>query len=89
MASRSSPGATDQTDGSLLRLMTDQIDEPARPTPDRSRRTRLAARARRAGLFVAGVAAAFVAVALYGVLVPAPRALTQADIQQGVDQALA
>jgi len=89
VASRSSPGATDQTDGSLLRLMTDQIDEPARPTPDRSRRTRLAARARRAGLFVAGVAAAFVAVALYGVLVPAPRALTQADIQQGVDQALA
>jgi len=69
--------------------MTDQIDEPARPVPDRSRRARLAARARRAGLFVAGVAAAFIAIIVYGVLVPAPHPLTQDDIQQGVDQALA
>ncbi|MGH2465007.1 MAG: hypothetical protein ACRDGI_06065, partial [Candidatus Limnocylindrales bacterium] len=38
---------------------------------------------------MAGIVAAFLAIALYSALVPGPRPLTDADIQQGVDQALA
>ncbi len=71
--------------------MTHQIDASApAPNPEPSRRrTRIAARARRTGTFAAGILAAFIAILAYGLLVPAPRPLTQADIQQGVDQALA
>ncbi|HLY15425.1 MAG TPA: trypsin-like peptidase domain-containing protein [Candidatus Limnocylindrales bacterium] len=71
--------------------MTDQIDASARP-PDPGnarRRTRIAARARRTGLFAAGILAAFIAILVYGFVFPLPRQLTQADIQSGVDQALA
>jgi S1-C subfamily serine protease len=71
--------------------MTDQIDASARP-PDPGtvrRRTRIAARARRSSAFAAGILAAFIAILVYGLVFPAPRQLTQADIQQGVDEALA
>jgi S1-C subfamily serine protease len=71
--------------------MTDQIDASARP-PDPGtprRRARIAARAKRSSVFVAGIVAAFLAIALYGALFPGPRPLTETDIQQGVDQALA
>jgi S1-C subfamily serine protease len=71
--------------------MTDQIDASARP-PDPGtprRRARITARAKRSGAFVGGIVAAFLAIALYGALFPGPRPLTETDIQQGVDQALA
>jgi S1-C subfamily serine protease len=71
--------------------MTDQIDASARP-PDPGtprRRARITARAKRSGAFVGGIVAAFLAIALYSALFPGPRPLTQTDIQQGVDQALA
>ncbi len=53
------------------------------------RRDRFGARARKPALFGAGVAAAFVAIAIYGVVVPGPQPLTAQDVQQGVQQALA
>jgi S1-C subfamily serine protease len=71
--------------------MTDQIDASARP-PDPGtprRRARITARAKRSGAFVGGIVAAFLAIALYSALFPGPRPLTQTDIHQGVDQALA
>ncbi len=71
--------------------MTDQIDAAARPPePGAShRRARITGRAKRSGAFVAGIAAAFLAIVLYSAVVPGPRPLTATDIQQGVDQALA
>jgi S1-C subfamily serine protease len=71
--------------------MTDQIDASARPPgPGAPRRgARVAATARRGTPFIAGIVAAFLALALYSALVPGLRPLTQSDIQQGVDQALA
>jgi S1-C subfamily serine protease len=71
--------------------MTDQMDASARP-PDPGtphRRARITARAKRSSAFVGGIVAAFLAIALYGALFPGPRPLTETDIQQGVDQALA
>ena len=62
--------------------MTDQIDASARPPDPRTR-------AKRSSAFVAGIVAAFLAIALYSALFPGPRPLTETDIQQGVDQALA
>jgi S1-C subfamily serine protease len=71
--------------------MTDQIDASARPPgPESSRRVaRLARGTRRSTPFVAGIVAAFLAIALYSALFPGPRPLTETDIQQGVDEALA
>jgi len=71
--------------------MTDQIDASARAPEPRSprRAARVAAGARRGTPFVAGIVATFLALALYAALFPGPRPLTQTDIQQGVDQALA
>ena len=42
-----------------------------------------------AGLFASGVAAALLAIALYGVLVPGPHQLTQGDVTDSVARALA
>ena len=39
--------------------------------------------------FVLGMAAALSAVALYGMFVPGPRALTQQDVASGISRALA
>ena len=49
----------------------------------------VARRVRMAGLFLSGVAAALLAIALYGVLVPGPRQLTQGDVNDSVARALA
>jgi S1-C subfamily serine protease len=64
------------------------------PTPTqaeqwRLRFQRLRARARKAVPFVMGVLAAFVALALYGILFPGPAPLTQNDVSQTVANALA
>ena len=40
-------------------------------------------------MFAGGILAAFIAILVYGLVFPAPRQLTQTDIQAGVDQALA
>ncbi len=71
--------------------MTDQIDESARPPESgRLRRTaRLAARVRRGTPFVGGVLATFLAIMLYSALFPGSKPLTSADVQQGVQEALA
>ncbi len=61
---------------------------PARGTRNR-RRDRLRASLPRTALFGAGVVAAFVAIAIYGLLAPGPRPLTAQDVQTGVQQALA
>jgi S1-C subfamily serine protease len=52
-------------------------------------RARPGAGARRWALFVAGVGAAFLAVALYGALTQGPAALTTKDVQANIDHALA
>jgi S1-C subfamily serine protease len=52
-------------------------------------RARLRAGARRWALFVAGVAAAFLAVALYSAATQGPPPLTTKDVQANIDQALA
>lgn len=52
-------------------------------------RSRRATMSRRAGPFVAGVAAAFVALLLYAVAFPQPKPLTPADVDQQVQNALA
>ena len=52
-------------------------------------RARVRAGARRWGLFGAGVAAAFVAVAVYGVVTQGPPPLTDKDVQAGIEKALA
>ncbi len=53
------------------------------------RRQGVGARIRKGSLFAAGVAAAFLAVVLYGWLFPGPKPLTQSDVKQGIAQALA
>lgn len=80
-----------QEDGSSLRCMTDQMDEPPLPQPGRmSRRlARSRARVRRATPFVGGVLAAFIAISLHAVLFPAPPQLTPTDVHDSVAQALA
>ncbi len=71
--------------------MADHTDEPpvAGPVAEPRRRDRVRVRVRRAGLFAAGVAAALVAVWLYGALVPGPHQLTQGDVADTIAQALA
>jgi S1-C subfamily serine protease len=59
--------------------------EPEQPP----RRRRLRARIRSATPFVSGLAAALIAVAIYGALVPGPRPLTPRDVRDTVAQALA
>ncbi len=71
-------------------MIDEQVDRPTGRTGARtSRRSRLVAGLRRSVPFGAGVVAALAAVALFGLLAPAPRPMTQADIQSGVAQALA
>ncbi len=57
--------------------------------PPRRRLRGIARRFRTAGLFASGVAAALLAVALYGQLVPGPRQLTQGDVRDTVTSVLA
>jgi S1-C subfamily serine protease len=71
--------------------MTDEPGEPpgsgARSSPGRL--ARIGRRIRTAGLFASGVAAAFLAIALYGVFVASPHQLTQREVDETVAQALA
>ena len=71
--------------------MTIAQDAPAPPARDpwSQRLHRLRARIRRAAPFASGVAAALLAVALYGVAVPGPRPLTRQDVNQSIASALA
>jgi S1-C subfamily serine protease len=71
--------------------MTDQIDEPpgSGVLASSRRLDRVRPRIRRAGLFASGVAAALLAIALYGVLNPGPHQLTQREVSDTVAQALA
>ena len=71
--------------------MTIAQDAPAPPAGDpwSQRLYRLRARIRRAAPFASGVAAALLAVALYGVAVPGPRPLTRQDVNQSIASALA
>jgi len=66
-------------------------DEPSPPPPDnwRTRLERFRTPALRALLFVAGVAAAFIAVVLYQALFPPPRPLTTSDVNTSIAQAFA
>ena len=68
----------------------EQPDGSVDPTIDAPRRpfVRLLAGYRRWGLFVAGVAAAFLAIALYGIVAP-PDQLTADEVQTSIDDALA
>jgi S1-C subfamily serine protease len=68
--------------------MPDPIGATPGPPPAR-RIQRPGARARRLGLFGAGVIAAFLAVASYWVLFPAAAPLTQRDVTDSIAQALA
>jgi S1-C subfamily serine protease len=70
--------------------MTDDTGEAAAsglPPPQTLRG--VARRVRTVSLFAAGVAAALLAIALYGVLVPGPRQLTQGDVNDSVARVLA
>ena len=71
--------------------MTHLQDGPAPPAshPWSRRLSRLRTRIRRAAPFASGVAAALLAVVLYGVVAPGPRPLTQQDVTHSVSQALA
>jgi S1-C subfamily serine protease len=71
--------------------MTDRPDPPhlADPGDAPGRRWKLPARARRATPFVAGIAATFLAIALYGALFPPKPALTERDVANTVDRVLA
>ena len=73
--------------------MTYQDDAPPPPTgpsPERSGRiARIGSRARRGTPFVAGLVAAFLAIALWTALFPGPRPLTTTDVKQNIASALA
>jgi S1-C subfamily serine protease len=78
--------------------MTDALDPPPRsdPPPPVARRARAVATAqavragsRRATPFVAGVAAAFVAILVYGLLSPPRPSLTTRDVKEAIASALA
>jgi S1-C subfamily serine protease len=71
--------------------MTDRPEPPhlADPGDTPGRRPRLPVRARRAVPFVAGIAATFLAIALYGALFPPKPALTERDVANTVDRVLA
>ena len=75
----------------VCRLMTDQTDEPpgSRLAAASRRLDRIGPRLRRGGLFASGVAAALLAIALYGVLAPGPHQLTQREVDNSVAQAFA
>jgi S1-C subfamily serine protease len=62
---------------------------PARSDRIRARAQGARARVRRAGSFVGGVLAAFIAIALYGSFHPAPAPLTTRDVNQAIASALA
>jgi S1-C subfamily serine protease len=66
-------------------------DTPAPPASHRwsARLARVRSRVRRTFPFASGVAAALIAVVLYGVMVPGPRPLTQQDMSGVVTRALA
>ncbi len=66
--------------------MSDKKGEPSRRD---SRLRPVSALIRRSGPFVGGLAAAFLAVALYGILAPGPRQLTERDVSDTVAEALA
>ena len=71
--------------------MTDQLDDIPGPPPGPTARRRVRVRARilRGLPFLAGVLATFLAIMLYSALFPGPKPLTSADVQQGVQEALA
>jgi S1-C subfamily serine protease len=74
--------------------MTDALDPPPRPTAGRRARAAAAGRgfrrgSRRATPFVAGIAAALLAIVLYGLVNPPARPLTTGDVRQAVASALA
>jgi S1-C subfamily serine protease len=71
--------------------MIDRPDEPPRPATQVGslRPGRLGAQSRAVALFASGILAAFLGLAAYGLLVPAPRPLTQAEVDDTVAQALA
>ncbi|MGD0019802.1 MAG: trypsin-like peptidase domain-containing protein [Candidatus Limnocylindrales bacterium] len=71
--------------------MTNAQDAPAPPAshPWSQRLSRFRTRVRRAVPFASGVAAALLAIALYGVVVPGPRPLTKQDVNQSIASALA
>jgi len=62
---------------------------PSRPDRVRARARRAGARIRRTGPFVAGVVATFIAIAVYGLLRPAPAPLTTREVNQAIASALA
>ena len=68
-----------------------QPQEPPAPqiSPLPSRLARLRGRVRRAVPFASGMVAALIAVILYGMAVPGPRPLSQQDVVQSINQALA
>src|SRR5271157_5199234 len=67
------------------------MDDPSTERPERppSRWRRLAALGRTAGLFAAGVLAAFLALWLYGIVLPGPHQLTVRDVSDTVAQVMA
>ena len=70
--------------------MTDQTGEPSSEPPASPRGLgRIVPRIRKAGMFASGVAAALVAIGLYGALVGGPHQLTQREVDDTVAQALA
>ncbi len=71
--------------------MTDQLDDASRPppAPPPRRIARLGSRVRRGTPFIAGLGAAFIALALYGAFFPGPHQLTPADVRQDIASALA
>jgi S1-C subfamily serine protease len=71
--------------------MTEGIDRPPGPASRISRRQggRVGTRIRRSGPFAAGALAAFLAVAVYGALNPAPQPLNSRDLASAITQVLA
>jgi serine protease DegQ len=70
--------------------MTEPYETPPSETGPRSRRlARFRAPARWAAVFAMGIAAALVAVTLYGAMVPGAKPLTQKDVNTRITQALA
>jgi S1-C subfamily serine protease len=71
--------------------MPDPKDDPLRPgdRPRSARWRRFGVALRRASPFAGGVLAAFVVVALYGALAPAPTPLSQRDVNDSIASALA
>lgn len=71
--------------------MTDRLDPPplAEPAPTADRRRRTTARLRRGAPFIAGVLASFLGIALYLALFPAKPGITQRQVQDTVDSAIA